>query len=828
MAKKTKVSSASTQNRLQRIPLSFDLEKKRWFTPAAFGLMAVGVIILFSDFIFSSEMLRGSDMIQAGIFFRSFLVDHVLAHGSVPQWNPYIFGGMPYVEAFHGDIFYPLSILKYAGSLYRTLGMVMVLHIFLAGVFTYLTARQLRLSKTAALFSGVCYMFAAYLVSLVSPGHDGKIFVTALFPLTILFLDRGFQSSGFLRSFFNFSLLGLVLGVIILSPHPQMSFYSMWAIAAFAAFRLAMMFKDKKPLSRLARPAVLSVYAVLIGLMVSAIQFYPGYWYTTHFSPRAADDSKSGWEWATSWSMHEEEAMSQFIPEFAGTSSQSEKTYYWGKNYFKDNSESAGVVAIFVSLIGLFFVRRRDMYFFSALALLAFIYALGATTPLFRLFYYVVPMVKSLRAPSMIMFLFSFSIAIVAGMGIDVIKDISRESKIGRSNRFRWLLFGLPSALLLLAIALSANGRGMLSAWCSVFYSDAPQQMVQQGISKLDIAYANLPAIKSGAWMSFLFTGLTALGIWAYRNRKAGATVLVALALVPMINGIRFDKRFISTVDARQHWAPNEVTRFLSSRPEKSRVMDLAGWPPDLLPYFGVEVVEGYHGNQLRWYDKLLGGPAKTNRGNPRFLNLVGAKYLLVPSGGGLPGDYFGPLPLAIEADFGQFRIMRNDNALPRVYLADRYTVIGDRHDIYPRVLKGDDDLRRIVYLEQEPAIDVTADSLATGVVDSAWILSYSTDSVTVNTNTTRNQLLVMTDNYFDAWKVFVDGEPAPLLRAYGSFRAVAVPAGTRQVLFKYQSERYATGRTITLATTAYLFVVIAGCLLAFRREERPEGEVTE
>ena len=59
------------------------------------------------------------------------------------------------------------------------------------------------------------------------------------------------------------------------------------------------------------RPAMLTTYAVVIGLLLSAIQFYPGYKYTTEFSPRT--DSKSGWDWATSWSIHEEEAFSLLI-----------------------------------------------------------------------------------------------------------------------------------------------------------------------------------------------------------------------------------------------------------------------------------------------------------------------------------------------------------------------------------------------------------------------------------------------------------------------------------------------------------------------------------
>ncbi|MCK4460764.1 MAG: hypothetical protein KAW46_03115, partial [candidate division Zixibacteria bacterium] len=418
------------------------------------------------------------------------------------------------VEAFHGDIFYPLSVLKFFGSIYRMLGLNLVLHIFLAGLFMYLAARRFRLSKTAALMSGACYMFAGYLISFVAPGHDGKIFVTTLFPLVILFLEAGFQERG-LRSFFMFSMLGLVLGVIILSPHPQMSYFTLWVVAAYAAFKIVVMIRARTGLPAALRPAVLTAYAVVIGLLISAIQFYPGYIYTSEFSPRA--DSKSGWEWATSWSMHEEEAMSLLIPEFAGTSSQNTETFYWGKNNFKDNSEAVGIVTIFAALIGFFFYRRKESYFFGGLALFALIYALGATTPIFKLFYWLIPKISSLRAPSMIMFIFSFSVAMLAGMGLQWLRDARKDKSDTRSStRFSYLLVGLPALMLLLALVFAVGGKGMMSTWCSLFFDEAGSRHITQTLTKLDLAYMNLPAIQSGAWLAFLFTSLAALFIWLY------------------------------------------------------------------------------------------------------------------------------------------------------------------------------------------------------------------------------------------------------------------------------------------------------------------------
>ena len=763
-------------------------------------------------------------MIQAGVFFRGLLVDYVKTNHSIPQWNPYIFGGMPFVDAFHGDIFYPFSFLKYFGSLFRMLGFILFWHIFFAGLFMYLAARQFRLSKVASLLAGASYMFAPLLVSWISPGHDGKIFATTLFPLTIMFLDRGFNAGSLIKAIFEFTMMGAVIGAIILSPHAQMSYFTLWALAFYTVFRIIVTLVTEKTVTRVIRPGVLALYAVVLGLLISAIQFYPGYYYTTHDSPRAESGSKSGWDWATSWSMHQEEAFSLLIPEFSGTSVQSKsvKTYYWGKNAFKDNSESVCVVALFMALIGAFFTRRREAYFFGGLALFALIYALGATTPFFKIFFYVIPKVKSLRAPSMIMFLFSFSVSLLAGMGLQAVIERSREWRDKFSKRFNLLLFGFPGLMLLLAVLFGISGRGMLDLWTSIFFSNAGTTMVQQGVSKLDVAYANLPQIQSGAWFSFLFTALAAGLIWLFRSQKMSGATLALVVCLPIVNGMRFDSRFIDTVDPSRYWAPNPVTQYFANNPGQYRVMNLGVLPEDLLPYFKVDVVTGYHGNQLRWYDELLGGPAKSNQGNPYFLNLVGARYVLYAGNQAFPPEYFGEKPVVPAASFGGAQILRNDNAFPRVYLVDSFRVIDDRKVMETDILTGVDNLRRVVYLEEQPDMTIGHDSSAT---DSAWIQDYEDDSVRVGVRVTQNKLLVLGDNYYDAWEVYVDGQPAKLLRSYGTFRAVAVPAGTKEVFFKYDSQRYRTGKLVTLVTSVYVLLIVGLYFVGSGRKNREKNK---
>src|SRR4030088_706622 len=162
-----------------------------------------------------------SDQYIAGYAFREFGASTLRATGHFPLWNPYIFGGMPYIAAMHGDIFYPTFLLRMIMPTDVAMTWGFIIHIFLAGLFTYVFLRGLGFGFFGALVGGLAYMMSGQIASSVSPGHDGKLFVSALFPLALLILYCGIREGK------NWSWGGFVLivGLCILSPHPQLLQY---------------------------------------------------------------------------------------------------------------------------------------------------------------------------------------------------------------------------------------------------------------------------------------------------------------------------------------------------------------------------------------------------------------------------------------------------------------------------------------------------------------------------------------------------------------------------------------------------------------------------
>ena len=166
-----------------------------------------------------------------GYGFRLFGAEMFRATGQIPEWNPYLFGGLPFIAAQHGDIFYPTAWLRWFLPIDTAMNLGFFAHIVLAGATMYAFLRALRVSWTGAVVGGLAYELTGIVASLVRPGHDGKLFVSALAPLVFLALLRAIRD----RRPWGYGLLALTVGLCMLSPHYQMTYYLLVAAAALDA-----------------------------------------------------------------------------------------------------------------------------------------------------------------------------------------------------------------------------------------------------------------------------------------------------------------------------------------------------------------------------------------------------------------------------------------------------------------------------------------------------------------------------------------------------------------------------------------------------------------
>jgi hypothetical protein len=150
--------------------------------------------VLFADYLFGSQLLYGSDSIPAGMFHRSLVVEFLKDFGELPRWNPFVLGGLPFLDAQHGDTFYPLSLLHFTMPVHRAMGHKLLINIVLAGAFMAFYLRTLRLSPAATLFGAIAYALCPLFVSHLYTGQDGRSYVIALTPLVLGTLERALRA----------------------------------------------------------------------------------------------------------------------------------------------------------------------------------------------------------------------------------------------------------------------------------------------------------------------------------------------------------------------------------------------------------------------------------------------------------------------------------------------------------------------------------------------------------------------------------------------------------------------------------------------------------
>lgn len=729
------------------------------------------VAVLFGDYLFSDRLLFGTDSIPGGLFFRGLLVDFVRTFHELPRWNPFILGGLPFLDATHGDTFFPSSILHFLMPVYRGLGHKLVLHIVLAGVFMGFYLRTLSLRPVAVWWGSVAYMLSPVLVSYVYAGQDGKIYVTSLAPLVLGLLERAMRGGG-VRGFARF---GVSVGIAILSAQVQMAYHLLWIAAALFVLRLF------APLPGGAAPDAggrirrtgLFVAALGVGLLVAAVQLLPAVAYVKNPEGFSVRSNRTDYEHATSWCLHPEEIASMVVPEFCNS-----PDGYWGRNAFKINSDAPGILVLFLAALAL---RRRDAtrLFLAGTAAFCVLYALGEHTPIHRICYAIVPQVKLFRAPPLLMFGAAFALVALAAHALH---DLD-AGRTGRGARHPALAWGLPAAALLALAGLGAGG--VTDFWNGLLRPglEAPLRQVQM---------ANLPAFRAGALAAAAVLAAGAGLLHAGRRGTIpGVGFVAAFVLLTVADLWRIDRRFIAVTDPRPFiQAPPLLAQLAAeSATDKFRVMPVApGLTANEMGYFGIESTLGFHDNELAWYRALRTEPAAEgllagNSGGYPFLRVLNVKYI-VHDRTDIPNPY--PVP----------------DWLPRFRLAADWELAEGSAAVAARLLADDFDPARTVLLETDPGVPASpASDEPPGTVD----YEYDGNVIRVRVDATRPCLLVHAENWFPYWHAYRDGTEVPILRAYGTVRAIAVPAGESRLELRFRSVPYEIGRSVTLLTVALL-----------------------
>ena len=762
----------------------------------ATALYAAAVAMAFLQFFRGQFLVNAMSDARTGFPGRAVAAEYFHATGQILEWSPYTFGGMPFLaNTGNGDTFYPTFLLRLLLSPDAGVTLGFMLHLVLAGLFMFLFLRALKLDWGAAFTGGAAYLMSGQIVSLVSPGHDGKLFVSALLPLALLLLYKGVTTFSW-RSYVGF---GATVGFSLLTPHVQLTYYLLMA-AGFWWLYLVFFSGERPKEAPWLGNAALFVLALGLGFALAAVQLMPFFEYIP-FSPRGAEGSSStGYAYGTGWSMPPEEVFGTLWPAFMGNLRD-----YWGRNPFKLHSDYVGVATLVLASFGFLLKgRRRLAWFLVFLTAYGLLFAFGGYTPFYRIPYTILPGISKTRVPSMIFFLVSFSAAALAAMGVQALQELDD------AVRRRWLvrLAAVLGALTLLAVA--GGFRPIMDLVAD------PQRF--GGV------IANYPAFRLDALRVLLFGLLTAGLLW---RRFPQAAWGLALGLVVLLDLWSVERQFIQwTPPASESFAADGVVKAVEGDSGIFRVLPYGVYDENrnFLMTHRVRSVLGYNGQELHRYDELLGGKNEwKNIGSPSIWRLLAVKYVVLPQ----PMEAAALTPVAgpVPTHDGQEAyVYRYEDAQPFALLVPAAVKVPEDQAI-PTLADPRFDSRRYILTPMEGSVGAAAPLGVPEPIPDPVKVEMPREGFyrfTLASPAPQDAFLSVSENWYPDWHATVDGQPAEVVRAQLSLMAVPVAAGAKVVELTFRSDAYRRGRLVTLAVLAFLALLVLADGVA--RLRRPRG----
>lgn len=745
-----------------------------------------------------------NDFIEQYFPYRVFAAT-ALRGGQFPFWNPYVFGGMPFLADLQTAVLYPPNTLLTLFSSREWLSPLLVeyqilAHVLLAGLSMYLLARTFTCGRVAATVAGVTYMLCGFTTTHIF--HVTMIHALAWFPLLVLTVRRALRRESLLYA----GVSAVLLGLVGLAGHPQLMIYVYYWLGAYLPFECFLRFRRDRQWQTLLRPVALFVLMVALGAGITSVQLIPA-----GELGAASERPEMAYEQSAEGSFRPYRFVTLLVPNYFGTPNnyyRTESAPYWGMSssdasagahYYWETALYVGLVALLLAVLGAVMVHSPLAMFLAAMALLSVLLAMGDSFIAYWLAYRLLPGFSTFRLPGRFACMFALSMAPLAGIGTQWVIDAAPRVS-GRARKALSITVIGFAAFMLLWGVLAAAGA---------FKDGVLELMVDSGrygANSAGIANAVdqsvYPALVGQVWWAVLFAAVACAAVaatWLARlpGRVAGTVVLATVIIELCVLG-----RGYAAVKMKpsQLFRPGQLVRELQKlgRSELFRI-NMRDSRPGTKDTGGRNMVfhknegsvhrlflmEGY--NPLRLKRKFLNRRSRT-------LDIMNARFTVNvdPSTGRIDP---------------RFPLKEHPTYFPRARMVYRCDVTSP-DSAYDLLYSPAFDHVRSVVLEEPPSIELPVSD--SGAASSVRITDYGLNRIEMKVTTDRNGLLVLSEVHYPAWSAAVDGQPAPLYRADYALRAIPVTAGTHTVVCSYRSAGFRLGLMVTLLAVITVAAVIA------------------
>ena len=170
---------------------------------------------------------------------------------------------------------------------------------------------------------------------------------------------------------------------------------------------------------------------------------------------------------------------------------------------------------------------------------------------------------------------------------------------------------------------------------------------------------------------------------------------------------------------------------------------------------------------------------------------------------------------LSLVVDDGDQRLYQTFLGRQAAWVAHDFEVVPDQDAAIERAAHPALDPRTTVVLEEEP----NPMPRPSAGPDHVRLVAFENHRVEAEVTLGTPGLLVLSEVSYPGWVARIDGQRVPTLRAYGLLRAVAVPAGSWRVEWRYQSLAVNLGVGLSLLALFLVGLAFAGQWVRRRRQ---------
>ncbi|MFN4769796.1 MAG: hypothetical protein ACK5JL_07145 [Candidatus Kapaibacterium sp.] len=746
--------------------VSLDVQLPVWLP---FLLFAVATAFFFRGHLFGN-LFFWDDFAEYVFPVRAFAAHH-MAQGSLPFWNPYTFGGMPFLADVQTAVFYPPNLLLdlIAGDgeyPIKALQVMIIVHFFIAQCSMYLFGRKVGISQGGSILAAIGYGFSSPLV--LHAFHPMQVEHLAWFPLVAMLVYAAVTEKSLLHGVIG----GLVLGMAMLSGSPQMTLYMAFVLGCMI---LWLSVSDLVPgaatgsasgtasasgvISKLATGLLVPI----LGFGVFCVQFLP-----VQEIAKLSERAEMTYEKATVGSLELGQIITTTVPKAYGSISPDAKNkapfFLHERDYYLywDTAFFFGAVTFLLGLFGAIRSWRTSLgLFLIVMSVFGFLFALGSNGFVFPLFFKL-PFFNALRIPARMMFVVGFAFSVLAGFGFDALFTSSKLK--GNSMPQLLLAFAVPA---LLAVGVAAG----------VFVT-APADAIQTAVQ----------GYGTTALLIVIGTGVIAL-----LAQRSVISPLVALACFAALsysdliiaNG-DFNAGKANPVKEAQSLFPQSLQSvLLPSLPDSAfRVSMRAPGVIALKRNQGmidkVMLYEGY--NQLLLAKRH---PAITDI--KTMLDVLGVKY-----------------EISTDPATGGAGFMRRPDCYPNAWMT--YATRQATEQTMKTVMNDAINFRTTTVVEDS---GVQFDGKAYDSTARVTCTEYKDNSLRYTVTSSQPGVAVFNEIWYPSWAVWIDGKQATPLRVNTCQRGVVVPAGTHTVEWRFVSESFQNGFRISLGTLVFAIALL-------------------